>query len=96
MKKLLFGLLLTVGCSAFALANNKDEIKDDNFLSTAEFNNDEATISCTTYYYVRIVTCSGENEDYRIASENGDCGNYEEGSTTFRKVAEFQEECGPQ
>lgn len=88
MKKLVLGLLLTVGISGVSFANDvnkkdiyqiviEDEILNEN---KNEIENDIFILSCTHAHYMNITDCSGETHSLYLGSYEGGCGGNEDGS----------------
>jgi hypothetical protein len=91
MKKLVLGLLLTVGISGVSFANDYKGNKGNNenkiteskeLLNNKEgFNKkDEDVLSCYHEYKTRIKQCDGTYDVMNFGGNEGDCGDNENGS----------------
>ncbi|SEG46449.1 hypothetical protein SAMN05421847_2370 [Halpernia humi] len=103
MKKIILGLILSVGVSGFAVASTID-VKSESLAKSEVLSSIEtitkiteniSLVSCSHRYYLRIYDCNGGFEDKDLGQFEGSCGGASDG-TSFMHRQTLEADCGPQ
>lgn len=93
MRKLVFGLFLTVGVSGVSFANTSENLSIDKTLDINSFgeqpalNNIEVLLSCFHGYRTITVGCDGAKSSIYLGGHESSCGANEEDGTIFIHVS---------